>query len=276
MNTHQLEIFYQVAKFQSVSKAAEALYISQPAVSSQIKKLESAYGVHLIEKNGQGIQLTALGLQLYEIIRSFFESSIVSAESLLKNSAVLRVSGNFLMTHFVIPQIFEQENDTTHFGQLIIKSTSSFNALTELKNGYCDLALISTSSRPILSAEILVKKIFDDEIISVSKKPIESNVTSLIVSKSKMDVYNILEKNNPLFSNLPYTAVESTQDAISNIDINKNSATFISARFLKYFEKDYQYSYTGVKNSIYALYKSNNFHTDEILKLIDEMKTHTK
>ncbi len=103
MNTHQLEIFYHVAKFQSVSKAAEALYISQPAVSSQIKKLESAYGVHLIEKNGQGIQLTALGLQLYEIIRSFFESSIISAESLLKNSAVLRVSGNFLMTHFVIP-----------------------------------------------------------------------------------------------------------------------------------------------------------------------------
>ncbi|MGO2644674.1 MAG: LysR family transcriptional regulator [Lactococcus cremoris] len=276
MNTHQLEIFYHVAKFQSVSKAAEALYISQPAVSSQIKKLESAYGVHLIEKNGQGIQLTALGLQLYEIIRSFFESSIISAESLLKNSAVLRVSGNFLMTHFVIPQIFEQENDATHFGQLIIKSTSSFNALTELKNGYCDLALISTSSLPILSADILVKKIFDDEIISVSKKPIESNVTSLIVSKSKMDVYKILEKNNPLFSNLPYTAVESTQDAISNIDINKNSTTFISARFLKYFEKDYQYSYTGVKNTIYALYKSNNFHTDEILKLIDEMKTHTK
>lgn len=276
MNTHQLEIFYHVAKFQSVSKAAEALYISQPAVSSQIKKLESAYGVHLIEKNGQGIQLTALGLQLYEIIRSFFESSIVSAESLLKNSAVLRVSGNFLMTHFVIPQIFDQENDATHFGQLIIKITSSFNALTELKKGYCDLALISTSSRPILSADILVKKIFDDEIISISKKSIESTVTSLIVSKSKMDVYKILEKNNPLFSNLPYTAVESTQDAISNIDINKNSATFISARFLKYFEKDYQYSYTGVKNSIYALYKSNNFHTDEILELIDEMKTHTK
>ncbi|WP_353727451.1 LysR family transcriptional regulator [Lactococcus lactis] len=54
MNTHQLEIFYHVAKFQSISRAAEALYISQPAVSSQIKKLESAYGVHLIEKNGQG------------------------------------------------------------------------------------------------------------------------------------------------------------------------------------------------------------------------------
>ena len=50
MNIHQLEIFYHVAKFQSISRAAEALYISQPAVSSQIKKLESAYGVHLIEK----------------------------------------------------------------------------------------------------------------------------------------------------------------------------------------------------------------------------------
>ncbi|GFO79233.1 LysR family transcriptional regulator [Lactococcus lactis] len=273
MNTHQLEIFYHVAKFQSISKAAEALYISQPAVSSQIKKLESAYGVHLIEKNGQGIQLTALGIQLYEIIRSFFENAIVSAESLLKNSSVLRISGNFLMTNFVIPQIFDHE---TNQANLIIKSTSSFNALTELKNGYCDLALISASSQPVLSADISVKKIFDDEIISVSKNPLESEVTSLIVSKSKIDVYKILEKNNPLFSHLPYTAVESTQDALSNININKNSATFISARFLKYFEKDYNYHYTGVKNGFYALYKSNNFHTDEIIKLIEMIKSSTK
>lgn len=262
MNTHQLEIFYHVAKFQSISRAAEALYISQPAVSSQIKKLESAYGVHLIEKNGQGIQLTALGIQLYEIIRSFFENAIVSAESLLKNSSVLRISGNFLMTNFVIPQIFDHE---TNQANLIIKSTSSFNALTELKNGYCDLALISASSQPVLSADI-----------SVSKKPLESEVTSLIVSKSKIDVYKILEKNNPLFSHLPYTAVESTQDALSNININKNSATFISARFLKYFEKDYNYHYTGVKNGFYALHKSNNFHTDEILKLIEMIKSSTK
>ena len=58
--------------------------------------------------------------------------------------------------------------------------------------------------------------------------------------------------------------------------INKNSATFISARFLKYFEKDYNYHYTGVKNGFYALYKSNNFHTDEILKLIEMIKSSTK
>jgi len=114
------------------------------------------------------------------------------------------------MTNFVIPQIFDHE---TNQANLIIKSTSSFNALTELKNGYCDLALISASSQPVLSADISVKKIFDDEIISVSKKPLEREVTSLIVSKSKIDVYKILEKNNPLFSHLPYTAVESTQDA---------------------------------------------------------------
>lgn len=120
------------------------------------------------------------------------------------------------------------------------------------------------------------KKFFDDEIISVSKNPLESEVTSLIVSKSKIDVYKILEKNNPLFSHLPYTAVESTQDALSNININKNISTFISARFLKYFEKDYNYHYTGVKNGFYALYKSNNFHTDEILKLIEMIKSSTK
>lgn len=50
MNTHQLEIFFYVAKYLSVSKAANHLCISQPAVSSQVKKLENIYNIKLLEK----------------------------------------------------------------------------------------------------------------------------------------------------------------------------------------------------------------------------------
>ena len=55
------EVFFEVASCKSFSKAAEALYISQPAVSKQIKKPEFNLGIPLIERRGNTIKLTSSG-----------------------------------------------------------------------------------------------------------------------------------------------------------------------------------------------------------------------
>ena len=57
----QLQTFMEVAKQRSVSKAAERLFVTQPAVSMQIRQLEDAFGVPLIEPLGRNIQLTHAG-----------------------------------------------------------------------------------------------------------------------------------------------------------------------------------------------------------------------
>lgn len=57
----QLQTFIEVAKHQSVSKAAERLFVTQPAVSMQIRQLEDAFGLALIEPVGRNIQLTHAG-----------------------------------------------------------------------------------------------------------------------------------------------------------------------------------------------------------------------
>jgi len=57
----QLSTFIEVAKEKSVSKAAENLYVTQPAISMQIKQLEDIFGLALIEPIGRNIQLTAAG-----------------------------------------------------------------------------------------------------------------------------------------------------------------------------------------------------------------------
>lgn len=65
---HQLELFYAVARQGSVTRAAEALHISQPAVSAQLAELERALGVPLLERlaGGRGVRLTEAGLLVYE------------------------------------------------------------------------------------------------------------------------------------------------------------------------------------------------------------------
>jgi DNA-binding transcriptional LysR family regulator len=57
----QIQTFMEVARQGSVSKAAERLFVTQPAVSMQIKQLEDAFGLSLIEPTGRNIRLTHAG-----------------------------------------------------------------------------------------------------------------------------------------------------------------------------------------------------------------------
>jgi len=59
----QLQTFIEVAREKSVSRAAERLFVTQPAVSMQIRQLEEAFGLSLIEPVGRNIQLTHAGLE---------------------------------------------------------------------------------------------------------------------------------------------------------------------------------------------------------------------
>ena len=61
MNLHALRLFTKVAELNSVSKAAQTLMISQPAVTIQIRNLEKELGLTLLEAKGRGISLTQNG-----------------------------------------------------------------------------------------------------------------------------------------------------------------------------------------------------------------------
>ena len=57
----QIQTFLEVARQESVSKAAERLFVTQPAVSMQIRQLEDAFGLPLVEPLGRNIRLTHAG-----------------------------------------------------------------------------------------------------------------------------------------------------------------------------------------------------------------------
>jgi DNA-binding transcriptional LysR family regulator len=57
----QIHTFIEVARERSVSKAAERLFVTQPAVSMQLRQLEDAFGIALVESAGRNIQLTQAG-----------------------------------------------------------------------------------------------------------------------------------------------------------------------------------------------------------------------
>lgn len=66
----QLKVFETVARHQSFTRAAEALYLSQPAVSMQIKQMERIIGLPLFEQVGKRITLTEAGREMYRYSRA--------------------------------------------------------------------------------------------------------------------------------------------------------------------------------------------------------------
>ena len=73
----QLATFIEVARERSVSKAAKRLFVTQPAVSMQLRQLEDAFGLALVEPSGRNIQLTQAGEE--------FLTHAIAAQGQLKN-----------------------------------------------------------------------------------------------------------------------------------------------------------------------------------------------
>ena len=80
MNIKSMEYFLEVAKSLNMTTAARRLYVSQQALSLQIKKLENYYGVALFERQ-PNLRLTYAGLQLVETAKAIMNEN----ESLIKN-----------------------------------------------------------------------------------------------------------------------------------------------------------------------------------------------
>ena len=70
----QYRIFYEVARCGNISRAAKELYISQPAISKAIGKLEESLGTRLFLRNSRGVQLTPEGNVLFQHVAAAFDS----------------------------------------------------------------------------------------------------------------------------------------------------------------------------------------------------------
>jgi len=82
MNLNQLKIFYMTAKKGNLSVAAQELFISQPAVTKGIQRLQEFYDIKFIDHIGKKLTLTDAGEVLYEIAEKIFELESRTEESI--------------------------------------------------------------------------------------------------------------------------------------------------------------------------------------------------
>lgn len=101
MNLHALRIFAKVAETKSVTQTADALSLTQPAVTAQLRSIESEIGFRLFKRNGRGITLTEMGKILYPYARQVFEAEkeVEYQITLLQNGKKGRLASLLPMYH---------------------------------------------------------------------------------------------------------------------------------------------------------------------------------
>lgn len=72
LNFHHLRYFYVVARDGSIAKASQALHVSQPSISTQLRLLERALGEKLLARQGRGLALTDMGRLVYGYAEQIF------------------------------------------------------------------------------------------------------------------------------------------------------------------------------------------------------------
>lgn len=140
-------VFYETARFQSFSTAAQHLYVSQSAISQCIHQLEDDLNVQLFVRTRRGITLTNEGEFLFSKVENAI-NSIEQGESQLERlrhleSGELRIAaGDTITTHFLLKYL---EEFHATYPQIRIEMANSYSSqmLDLLKEGKADLAFVN-------------------------------------------------------------------------------------------------------------------------------------
>jgi DNA-binding transcriptional LysR family regulator len=143
---HQLDVFASVAKNKSITKAAKELFMSQPAVSIQVKKLQEHFDIDLIEVIGKQLYLTDAGVELYNSQKKIknelksLEMALDELKGVMKGKLSIVVVST---AKYFMPYILGKFRNELPQVQISLKVTDRNEVTSQLKENTCDLAVYS-------------------------------------------------------------------------------------------------------------------------------------
>lgn len=162
---HQLELFLKVVDLQSITKASEELYLSQPAVSIQLKKLQEQFSIPLTEVVGRQLYITDFGRE----IAASAEKIVAEVEAIRYNSRAfsgslagkLKLSvastAKYVMPYFLADFMAQHSNV-----DLEMDVTNKMRVVESLEENKVDFSLVSVVPKQLNlnRVELLQNKLF--------------------------------------------------------------------------------------------------------------------
>lgn len=163
MNIRDLEYLVAVAELQHFGRAAERCHVSQPTLSTQIRKLEDYLGVSLFERTGRKVMVSTAGEQIVEraraLIRDYEELQSVARR--LKDPAAgqYRLGVFPTLAPYLLPRVVPAIHAELPRLKLILLEEKTEVLLARLRRGQIDMALLAL---PVAGDDLHSMALFDE------------------------------------------------------------------------------------------------------------------
>ncbi|NLY70225.1 MAG: LysR family transcriptional regulator [Clostridiales bacterium] len=171
MNIKLFEYFIRVADEKNISRVAEQLFITQPTLSIQMKRLETAYGCKLFSRSIKGVELTPEGEVLLSYARNIlrlYNQSFDEVSQLQQNRSVIRMDSNLTLSTWSLPCLIYSLQSNPDFQQYYFDMTFSTIESVEsnILNGISDIGYVQ-NSKP--HPDLVHYKVGEDRLAVVVK-----------------------------------------------------------------------------------------------------------
>jgi DNA-binding transcriptional LysR family regulator len=160
MNLHQLRIFCCVVEQRNYTKAADALFMTQPAVSLQLQALERSLQVKLLERVNQQLVVTEAGEALYQcalpMLNAEEEAERVLAELRGMAHGRLVIGANTTGGMYVVPPVLAEYKERHPGSELLLQIDATDRLIERVRQGIIDLGFAcGTIAQPELTVEAI-------------------------------------------------------------------------------------------------------------------------
>ncbi len=160
----QLRQFLTVARVGNVTRAAEELAISQPALSRSIQRLEEAFGQPLFERKTRAVELTDAGVLLQsraeEMLAILEDTKAQIADD--GRSGRLRIGVIPTIAPYFLPDFLRRFREEFTAAELVIQEDTTDHLLARCKQGEIDLAILAL---PIAAKHVDTEQLFEEELL---------------------------------------------------------------------------------------------------------------
>ena len=171
MDLIKLKTFLTVARLGSFTRAAEALFLTQPAVSLQIKDLENEYRTPLLERVGRTVRLTPAGQELMPYVEAILESAKQSHEALegMRNSTAgrVRIGATGLSGVHMLPELIAEFMDHCPECHIDVVLNYALQLRRMILTNDLDLGIMGSDQGGLREPSLLEQPLVRDEVVVV-------------------------------------------------------------------------------------------------------------
>ncbi|RGX12272.1 selenium metabolism-associated LysR family transcriptional regulator [Paraclostridium sordellii] len=220
MDLKQLEVFVAVAKYNSFSKAAKELFLTQPTVSAHIQNLEKNLDTVLVNRNNKVITLTKAGEILYEhaiyILNNCKKAIYDIKEYSGKIEGVIDIACSSIPEAYILPDFLKNFYSDYPNVKFSISRYDSQDAISEILNERISFGFVGSK---VNNKQVEYIDLIDDELVLITPFDlIIENEDNYIDLDKLSDLKFIMRKDGSGTQSLLINKLKSHKIPINNLD----------------------------------------------------------